>query len=328
MTIQIKIFHANKMLKNEFITASGCLKEKEILMVIFYINELPTFLYELPLSPSLGEMPRDILTILDRKKIQAFNLSPHLKRACSYFFGLALHDFRSEFYCPLYSLKMCTYSLHEWPEQEDNHIFRLKCNAKNLNQLILYSKRINSQWTVDFNGSLNKELFLCFLQKANFKNCLWIEQPLKSGELSHSLAKNSRIPIYADEDVTFMRPENFIESPYKGLMLKPIRHDFPEFLKWLQFAHRFKIPCLIGNQICDVVSSSFCRFFNRLSTVEVIFENTSSCLQGADFHEEIFYNEQNMMKINKNIFHYIEKNYDMTYAFEFAGENVILELIA
>ena len=53
----------------------------------------------------------------------------------------------------------------------------------------------------------------------------------------------------------------FIESPYNGFILKPLRHDFSDFLKWLHYAPKSNIPCLIGSVVCDHVRISPMRVF-------------------------------------------------------------------
>lgn len=312
MNRKIKIYKKNKILKQSFSTASGTLNEKEIIQILFFENEEPVFIYELPLSPSLGEMPIDVFTRLTKEQFGAFTTSTHLRRAFSYYESLPKINFDSRM-LPLIELNLVTYGIHDWPNTNNNAVNRLKCNSRNINSLIQYSKNAMNKWVVDFNGSLNEEEFLYFLKYAALKNCIWVEQPLKPGVLNILFLNETPIPIFADEDMLYLSQKNFHESGYKGCFLKPIRHNCLELMTWLKFVHEKEIPCIIGNPICDIVSISLSQLFNQVSTVKVNYSGLTSDFIGEQFSENVYFFKEGRVNINKNIFPFIERNYDLVF---------------
>ena len=66
---------ALKSLSLLFSTASGVLSEKEIIQLLFFDStNNPIFAYELPLSPSLGEMPAILSVSLSPTEQMLFRL--------------------------------------------------------------------------------------------------------------------------------------------------------------------------------------------------------------------------------------------------------------
>lgn len=91
MDFKIEVYSRYAPLKNAFKTASGILTEKQILQLLFWQGEHPVFLFELALSPSLGEMPPVLLEQLSREggHLLLENVqSKMVHRAVSYFKGL------------------------------------------------------------------------------------------------------------------------------------------------------------------------------------------------------------------------------------------------
>ena len=140
-----------------------------------------------------------------------------------------------------------------------NELLRFKCDKKNVALLIAKTWGLKQNWTVDFNGSLDETSWLKFTTESCLDKCLWIEQPFSINQITHRHRINT--PIYADEDMQHLSLGKFIESPYNGFILKPLRHDFSDFLKWLHYARKFNIPCLIGSVVCDHVGLALCEFF-------------------------------------------------------------------
>lgn len=317
MSLKIKIYQAEKVLKQSFTTSSGCLKKKTIFQVLIYEDQRFHFIYELPLSPSLGEMPDEIKATLLRDQLHAFQTSTHLKRALSWC-HMMLKDYTDFLnYQPLQTFLLETFGIGDWPLTGQEKLVRLKCNLQSVESLITYSWTTSNQWSVDFNGSLEESTWLYFTRHVNFKNCVWIEQPLPACQLTHALARYSSAPIYADEEMAYLSPSLFLTSPFKGFILKPIRHDYAPFMEWLYLAQQFKIPCIIGNNVCDTIALALCQFFNQVCTVRLLEDSPlTSFFHGNFFEKELFKLNKGQLTINDEVVDFVEQNYSLLYSSE------------
>lgn len=282
----VEVYRADRKLKDAFVTHSGALVKKVIIQLIFYQNGKPVFVYELPLSPSLKEMPQDIENTLQVYQALAFQKSLHLKRALSYLKGIG--NTALVVTKPIHECIFNTFSIGKWPKAHENNIAKLKGDAASLDALIAYTHSTDNLWVADFNGSLNINEFLRLAKKGNLKNCVWLEQPLATGIMTPSLAKEMACPIYADEEMDRLSPEAFWDSGYKGLVIKFLRHDYPQLIDWITFCQQNSIPCLASMPVCDVVAMSICRFFNAYMTVQQKDLGTDTFFHSPHLSEELF----------------------------------------
>lgn len=301
------IYRANRELKEGFASHSGTLLKKVILQIIFYQKDEPKFIYELPLSPSLKEMPNEIEEMLKVQHSLAFEKSSHLKRSLTYLKGISKTKHFLNTKSTIRKLSLNTYSIGNWPKQKENAIVRLKCHPEALDSLIKYSKQTKNSWAADFNGSLSIQELVHFANAANLNHCVWLEQPLQVGRMFPSLVKNFLSPIYADEEMEYLSPELFSMSGFGGLVIKPIRHDFNDFINWMKFAQEKCIPCIIGAPVCDAISMAICRFFNQYATLKLKEIGLDSFFLGPYETEDLF--TSNRFTINKKLVDYVKKNY-------------------
>lgn len=310
MPICAKIYHAERTLKMPFSTASGSLCKKEIIQIVFHVNSTRHFVYELPLSPSLGAMPREIREALLSDKLKAFQVVPHLKRSLTYLQGLLLKPFPSlAKNQPIHSFPLYTCGINKYYQSTETTLIRLKSDLRHLDQLADYCKNLKTSWAVDFNGSLDESGWRHLIQNVNLRNCKWIEQPFPVGQLTKELASCTDVPIYADEEMDLLDPKTFHLSPYKGFILKPIRHDYQSLIEWLFLAQNFKIPCLIGNPVCDTIALSLCQFFNQYSTVQITQKTIVSPFIEKGCSEPILIRNGSNYVTSTRCVNFIEKNY-------------------
>ena len=111
-----------------------------------------------------------------------------------------------------------------------------------------------------------------------------------------------------------LSPQKFLNSPYGGFILKPIRHDFSTCVEWLNLAQRTRIPCLVGAPVCDVVTLALCDFFNSFTTIKSENIRKESFFQGEYFGDAIFSYDHQRIVINQKIYDFIERNYSLIYA--------------
>lgn len=306
----IKVFYSEKYLNQPFCTQSGSLKKKGIFQIAFYKGEMLDFIYEVPLSPSLGEMPKDLFHLFSSHKMEAFDRSVNLKRAISYYHGMKKFPLKEE--TPR-KMRINTYGIGDWAHNLFQDIARLKCDGKNVVKLIEFSFETDHPWCVDFNASLNENQWKYFLAASNLRHCQWIEQPLPINKLTDRLASLSPIDLYADEEMSQLTPKQFLNSPYRGFMLKPVRHDFEHLIKWIEFSRHYQIPAMINSLVSDCVSISLCKFFNRYMTIEIEEFGSDPFFQGNIFDSEIYLINDGVLSINNNVMEYINMEYENVF---------------
>lgn len=233
-----------------------------------------------------------------------------------HFLGKKILTYQWDFFnqIPLKRISLVTFGIDEWPSQKLEYLVRLKCNQKYLDKLISYSSMTLNDWCVDFNGSLDEKAWNFFNEYANLNRCQWIEQPLQPKIYNFDLIRSPNIPIFADEEMSNLNSEVFQKSPFKGFILKPIRHDFSDFIELLKLANLYQIPCIIGSPICDIISLSLCKILNKFCTIFIETEVIPrSPFYGNEFSQEIFYMKNGCLKLNKSVFDYITNNYYLVY---------------
>ena len=123
-----KIYRISKTLKRPFSTSSGTLTHKDIIVIVFENNHRPEFIFELPFSPSMGEMPDSFIE--------------NMQNGNSYYFDVArswYEYFKARQKLPLVSnpIEQCihTYGIGDI-EFSDSGLIRMKVAATNLDELI------------------------------------------------------------------------------------------------------------------------------------------------------------------------------------------------
>lgn len=259
MPILIDFYLTSRKLKRPFKTARSEVSEKDVLILVFD-NE---FAFELPLSPSMGEMPSE--TIDQAKKNQ---ISMMTQRALSFYQGMTASDFKRPEVMPQKTFHTITYDINSTEIEEGSYLQRFKGSSENMSEIIDWSQNHKDTWTVDFNAGLNEEELRTFLKEADLENCQFIEQPMPAGDLT---LPKSPVPYWVDEGLKELAPNRFLESAYKGFMLKPLAFDFPRFLEWMNFAKENQIPFFISGLACDNLFFSFLRYWNKCSTWRNIY---------------------------------------------------------
>lgn len=313
MDIKIEAYVGHFNLKESFVSASGKLNRKIIIQLVFFQKENPCFIFELPLSPSLGEMPTDVLDELNKfnKSFSVHQVnSKYFEIAWSYFEGLFLNDFlgfdirkQKEIYFKTLSIGS------DKPDKYCNRytVCKFKSSPSSMEDVVRISKTMNSPWSVDFNRSLSIDNFLYFIGKARLDFCMFIEQPLSLGEMNEEIAKMCYVPIYADEDMAVLNKSSFKESGYEGLVLKPIRHNFYELISWIDFAIDFDIPFLFGNMVSDSVADDLVKFFNQYASLKIIGKTNYF---SHNLHRPTYLMSNKRLTVNYNILKSIMKHYE------------------
>ena len=105
-------------------------------------------------------MPADIKRVLKSYRANAFQISPHLHRAKSYLNGLMKNSFDLQPFHSPKKLKIQTIGIGEYNVDFSsyNELLRFKCDKKNVALLIAKTWGLKQNWTVDFNGSLDRNL--------------------------------------------------------------------------------------------------------------------------------------------------------------------------
>ena len=270
MQISIDFYIKSRDLIQPFKTSRSEVSKKDILIIIFD-NKFP---FELPLSPSMGEMPNDTILMAKEKK-----LSRMTKRALSYYKGMILDPFTLPIVEPIKQFHTITYDINNKNIQEGDYLQRFKGSVDNMQTIIDWSHANNDTWTVDFNEGLNHEQLKYFIDNAKLDNCVFIEQPIPSGDFS---LPESPVDYWVDEGLKNLSPNKFLESPFKGFMLKPIAFNFDEFHEWIAMAVKNEVPFFVSGLTCDNLHHEFLKAWNNCSTYQNIYPRTA-----AFFTEEL-----------------------------------------
>jgi len=264
MPISVDFHLINRQLIRPFKTARSEVSKKDVLILIFN-NE---FAFELPLSPSMGEMPDE--TISMAKKGIA---SPMVLRSLGFYKGMNSNNQNISKVSPLKKFHTITYDINNKEYHEGNYLQRFKGSAHNMNEIAEWSHKNKDQWTIDFNAGLSKEELESFIEMADLSNCLFIEQPLLPGASS---LPEAPVDYWADEELKELAPNKFLESNFRGFMLKPLAFDFQEFCDWITFANKSEIPFFISGLACDNLFFSFLKYWNSFSTWQNVYPESSN----------------------------------------------------
>ena len=290
-----KIYRISKTLKRPFSTSSGTLTHKDIIVIVFENNHRPEFIFELPFSPSMGEMPDSFIE--------------NMQNGNSYYFDVArswYEYFKARQKLPLVSnpIEQCihTYGIGDI-EFSDSGLIRMKGAATNLDELIKLSWRINKEWMVDFNASLDEKQLQTFLQKANLQDCLCIEQPIRK-DFDKSLHDFSFKKFRADESMAYFKQIAKIKKlGYTSVVLKPIYYKANDFFALLKDASELGIDTIIGSVSCDNIFMDFCKLLNNSTSIYTQNLDEEESMFADAFKTHAIYSfKNNEIVINEEIF--------------------------
>ncbi len=261
-TYELELFSSKKELIRPFKTARSTVSKKEILIIVFYLEKLPVFAFELPLSPSLGEMPVDVIKYFKSKNRLDLK-SVMVERAISYFKGLkSVKNFNRPKNQLVKIFK--TLGINDFPELIDKEtIYRFKASKKNIKDINQFVLSNNIKWCVEFNQSLDIKEFESILSEINFSKCEYIEAPFDFNYTDKKIKSN--IPIFADEILSTIDKVQFVNYDFKGAMLKPLKFNFDELLSWINYSYERNLPFYISNVASDTLGNCFIDFWNNLS---------------------------------------------------------------
>lgn len=306
MVIKIDLYSKILHLNQKFTTARSSISKKEILFLVFKVENEEQFAYELPLSPSMQAMPLDIhkeFYVLQNKDITLNQISnKYIINSISYYINLILLKKTMPVCKPSEILNFKTVSISKEPillveYQSLNCIPRFKGSLENLDQLIHFSKSTNQKWAVDFNASLDQINFIKFCKSVNFENCVYIEQPLPVGELNYKIKSHCQAKIFADEEMRRMSPDTYDFQLWDGFSLKPINYNYTELINWIHFAQSRKINFFIGSQINELIDQSFSSCWNLCSNWQ---------LQLAEEKQKMYcLSSNNTLQITSHAFDYV-----------------------
>lgn len=294
MQILIDFYIKNRRLINPFKTARSEVVQKDVLIIVFNNS----FAIELPLSPSMGEMPMEVI-----KKAKNGELSIMASRALSYFRGMTKNSKREVTNIPLRTFHTITYDMNKTSIKEGEFLQRFKGGKENLDYLIECSRSLNYSWTVDFNEGLTEEELIYFLKNAELKNCLFIEQPLNADVSS---LPDTAVKYWIDEGLKRLTPNEFLRSNYKGFMLKPLVFDYDEFNQWLLFGQKNKVPFFISGLACDNLYFEFLKYWNNFAT----WENKYSKKSGFFIEELIIEDNPYMTGDFRNVIEQVKSSFE------------------
>lgn len=296
MKILINLYSKELFSNSEFKTARSSLRNKKICFVVFYLDDKLDFIFELPLSPSMGEMPEELIT---QFKMQT--ITPMLNRAIEIYRFFKIDDFEfPKENQPDKEYSFETFGIGDEPQLTANEIVRLKGDPSSIMKIISYSLKAKQDWMVDFNSSLTMDEFSFFLGKIEKKHLIGIEQPVAE---NLSITAPSNIIMWADET---LRTQNgnlreCIKLGYNGFILKPIYFSPSQCMQLLQESQIHHYPMLVSDVNCDSVYSSFIYFLNQFSSWKILncpfksphFFNT------IDFQTPFYFlNEKRRLAIN------------------------------
>lgn len=313
MNAIIDFYLCKKKLKSTFESASGILKEKNILILTFRRQEEIEFAFELPLSPSMGEMITDVL---DQAK--AGKHSKYLQIAISYFKALIVEK-RS---IPLNknltnAINVTTYGIGSNSQLQFNaeEVIRLKASPNTIEEIIAFSHSTKNKFIVDFNQSLSLELFQDFSDRVSSRQLLYVEQPLVKNEI----VPISKFPVWADESISYYQSlEQILERGYTGFVLKPLHYEFDKLVEIVAAANTLKVPCIIGGVISDSLHACFLDVFQSATSLKVknldqSFEGDLEPYLSSDNPYEISFNNELIFDKGKigQLYNQYEKIYSM-----------------
>lgn len=293
---EIDVFKIRKKLKQPFKTSSGILSEKDIILLVFKEDNMDTFIYELPFSPSMGEMPDSFINKLENNLSSSF-----LSNAISWYDFMKSGEkiYRSSV---SERTKIITYGIDEI-NYDRGSLIRLKGSSANMSSVVNFSKSTNDKWMIDFNGSLNIEMLNRFIKEVDLKNCVAVEQPLAK-EYSGRLNYNKNISFRADESVSLHKDISILKQiGYSSVVLKPLYYTAGELTRLLLDAEKLQVRTIVGSVSCDNIFLDFCKVVNQMCSIYIENLSDSSSMFLEPFLTENIYSiEDERIKINQEIF--------------------------
>jgi hypothetical protein len=170
MDTEIRIYKKTILLDKPFRSASGAITSKTTLIFDFLQNLNQRFLFEMPLSPSLGESVEQVekLLVYFSSIKKASHSSPSIHKALTfanaYFNTPRILDRLFKNSHRTLPSSIVTVTAGENFSSDDTlfkstEIIKFKVFPNNLEALIQATFRISQPWIADFNGSLTAELF-------------------------------------------------------------------------------------------------------------------------------------------------------------------------
>lgn len=313
MNAFIDFYLCKKKLRSNFESASGVLKEKDILILTFKRQEEVEFAFELPLSPSMGEMIADVIANAQRGVH-----SKYLQIAISYFKRLIIEK-RS---IPLShnskdAIRVMTYGIGDSSKSQLNaeEVVRLKASPNSLEDIIDFSHLTQNKFIVDFNQSLSLVQFQDFSNRVSLSQLLYVEQPLEKNEI----VPKSKFSVWADESIShFQSVEKILEQGFSGFVLKLLHYDFDKLVEIVEAANTLKVPCIVGGVISDSLHACFLDVFQKAVSLRVknLDESFDGDLEPSLYSEnpyrinlsnDIVFNERGVRKL----YNQYEKVYSM-----------------
>lgn len=172
MDIYIKTY-LNKYEVEKFSSASGTIftKNEFIISISERYNESNCFIMELPLSPSFGEMPNDVINAIAQHNPTS---SKAFKNCLDYFLNCNNFLYKSR---KSHEFIIYTYGINELEKIYNNKeiLVKIKSFNKQLNRLTQLINKTNKKFIIDFNRSLNKTELDKFLKQVNISKIYGIE---------------------------------------------------------------------------------------------------------------------------------------------------------
>ena len=267
--IQCEIYSGHRFLRRDFRTASGSLREKQILQLIFKRGHQPVFVWELALSPSLGEMPNDILkeigTLLGNIE-QA--RSSMISRALSFAkASLAGHSFSVHRDALKLSIINVPIGSEDQAGQVQHGVAKLKGDPTNIEKLIELTRSTTHPIIVDFNGSLDDKSWKDFAESCRAEALLYIEQPQHPSQ--PALLSNIGFPVYADESCQLWAINELRRQGYKGVVLKLMRYNFGDLKRMIEISRSVQMQSVLGRMVGDYIEEWHLRQFSAAASINV-----------------------------------------------------------
>lgn len=260
MDIYIKTY-INKYEVEKFSSASGTIftKNEFIISISERYNESNCFIMELPLSPSFGEMPTDVINAITQHNPTS---SKAFKNCLDYFLNCNNFLYKNQ---KNRELIIYTYGINELEKICNNKeiLVKIKSSDKQLNTLTQLINKSNKSFIIDFNKSLNKTNLDKFLKQVNIRKIYGIEQPFPISK------KVKNFPFYniADESFTYHGYDNIHKYGYNAFVFKPFANNFSEFTKAIKNSKNYW--GVVGSNISGPLDCSFVNLLNNYLPIKL-----------------------------------------------------------
>lgn len=266
MVIRVELYIKEYELKAPFSSASGSLSRKMEFVLKFtedngYVDQ---FVIELPLSPSHGEMPEDIISAVKSRQLYR---SKYFKNCLSYFLFLNsfLDSSKKNKNTEKVAINHTTLSIGQNFQfrSKPSGIIKVKASSHNFLQIKRYINKSSEKFIVDFNASLDVDQLLTFMHKINKRQIFGIEQPLRADAKVPTLG----VCTIADETLAVYGYDELDKYGYNGFVLKPFATNVMELSKCVKNIKGYL--GLVGSNVSGPIDTSFCNLINNYFTVRL-----------------------------------------------------------